>query len=63
MVGVIEPVCAGLLISLINKWIFNNTSLWSLCSGNQLYVNHEDDLSSSSTSINDSFEAHVIHMH
>ena len=66
MVSVIEPIVAGCIVSLINKFILNNNSiLWGYwCSPQAIVVEqHDDTISSSNTTIADIyFEPHV-HCH
>jgi len=58
MVSVIEPITAGLVVALINKFVINNNSLWDIwCSSH--VVDDAEDASSSTTSINDYVHAHV----
>jgi len=65
MPAILEPIEAGLVIALINKYIINNNRLWEyLCGTNvQQQQTHEDInscSSSSTTSINDA-EIHIHH--
>ena len=66
VVSVIEPILAGIAVSIINKYFLNNNSiLWNWCSTQETVVveQHEDTISSSNTTISDiSFEPHV-HCH
>ena len=62
MPSVIEPITAGLVVALINKFIINNPSVWvSVCGcGKPHHDDSHEDASSSTTSINDDV-AHVHH--
>ena len=62
MVAIIEPVGAGLLVALINKFIINNPGLWARICGCE-HPHHEEsqeDASSSTTSVHD-IEVHIHH--
>ena len=58
---IIEPIGAGLIVALVNKFIINNEKLWSNCGCDKPVVIEEihEDSSSSATSINDA----AVHMH
>ena len=64
MTAIIEPIMAGLVVSLFNKFILNNTAYISnWCSLSAVTTNHEDTVSDSITTISDiSLDAHV-HSH
>ena len=64
MTPILEPIMAGLCVSLFNKFILNNSGYWmQWCSPATVTVAHEDDISSSNTTISDiSLEPHV-HCH
>jgi hypothetical protein len=59
--SIFEPVGAGLIVSLINRFIVNNHSLWSFCYDvSHIYLNNDnDDVSSNSTTTIDSVEVHA----
>ena len=61
---IIEPIMAGLVVSLFNKFILNNTTyLSNLCSLSTVTTQHEDTVSDSITTISDiSLDTHV-HVH
>jgi hypothetical protein len=61
---IIEPILAGLCVSLFNNFILNNGSfIMNWCSPQTVTVEHEDTVSSSNTTISDiSFDTHV-HRH
>ena len=63
MVALLEPIEAGLIIALINKYIINNHKLWDYMCGTTAVEEanqpHED-ASSTTTSINDA-EIHIHH--
>ena len=62
--GIIEPILAGLTVGIINKWNLNNGALWIWCTSSSHSVDHhEDDISSSNTTVSDISldEIHVPH--
>ena len=61
MTTVLEPIGAGIAVALINKFIINNRYLWSLCSGSRpnKQDDHEDTISSTSTTAVDTVEVHA----
>ena len=61
----LEPILAGLTVSLINKYIVNNSALWLWCNPPDIDTyNHEDDLSSSNTTVSEiSLDEPHIHVH
>jgi hypothetical protein len=71
-IGIVEPILAGLTVGIINKWILNNSELWHWCVAHSSCSNvttvelnhHEDDLSSSNTTVSDiSLEnIHITHV-
>ncbi len=63
-IAIIEPILARLTVSLINKWIFNNTILWLWCYPPTFTEFHEDESSSTNATVSDMSlgEAHV-HVH
>ena len=65
MTPILEPILAGLTVSLINKYIVNNSALWLWCSPPDIDIyNHEDDLSSSNTTVSEiSLDNPHIHIH
>ncbi len=64
MTPILEPILAGITVSLINKFILNNNIIWNWCSPQALVVDQHDDLASSSTTISDSsLDTPHIHMH
>jgi len=60
MTSIIEPIAAGLLVAIINKYIINNNWLFDQCMTTTHDTRHEDD-TSTTTSINTDVE-HV-HIH
>ena len=64
MTAIIEPIMAGLCVSLFNKFILNNTTYISnWCSLSTVTTQHEDTVSDSNTTISDiSLDTHV-HTH
>ena len=63
MPTVIEPVGAGLIVALINKFIINNKDLWLFLHprGVEKEEHEHDSTSSNTTSVNEA-EIHVHHM-
>ena len=65
MPSVFEPIGAGVTVALINKFIINNNWLWQLClgcraeQGKKHVDEHEDTISSTSTTTVDSLEVHA----
>ena len=63
MLTILEPVGAGVLVAIINKFIINNHSLWARLSC--LQPSHldehddEDNVSSTSTTTVESIEVHA----
>ncbi len=55
MTSVFEPITAGLIVALIDKFIINNNSLWDIWCSSHV----DEDSASSTTSINDYVEGHV----
>ena len=53
MPAIIEPVGAGLLVAIINKFIINNPMLWERICGKPQHDDSHEDASSSTTSVND----------
>ena len=64
MVAIIEPVGAGLVVALLNKFIINNPNLWmSICGcGHPQHDESHEDASSSTTSVNDAELVHTHHL-
>ena len=66
MPTVVEPIGAGLVVALINKFIISNPSLWVTICGcgkphhEESHEDARDDDSSTTTSVNDA-EIHVHH--
>ena len=64
MTPIVEPIVAGILVSLINKFILNNNTIWNWCSPQAIVVDQHDDLASSNTTISDaSLEIPHVHIH
>ena len=65
MTPILEPILAGLTVSIINKYIVNNNSLWLWCYPPKIERDrHEDDLSSSNTTVSDiSLDNPHVHVH
>ncbi len=64
MIDIVVPVTAGLIVSLINKFILHsNSNIWNICNSDVNLNRCEDDLSSSSTSITDATFTNHVHSH
>ena len=66
MIDIFAPAAAGLIVSLINKFILNsNSTVWNICNTDiNLNAHEEDDLSSSNTTIADvEMVHHATHIH
>ena len=67
VIAIIEPVCAGLLVALINKYVLSGSLMvWlqSSCAAEDVRVsegNDTEESASSTTSINADVEVHVHH--
>lgn len=66
MPTVFEPIGAGIVVALINKFIINNNLICNMCMGsraeqgkNKTYDEHEEDVSSTSTTTADAIEVHA----
>ena len=60
MPSILEPIGAGIIVALINKFIINNQNLWASCKGHiETHVEHNDDVSSTSTSATETVEVHA----
>lgn len=60
MPTILEPIGAGLIVALINKYIINNHHLLDYCKGtNDTTIEHDDAISSSSISTTDAIEIHA----
>ena len=60
MPTMLEPIGAGVLVALINKFIINNHHLFDYCkSNNNIIIETDDDTPSSSTSTTDAIETHA----
>jgi len=61
MTSIVEPIGAGIIVALINKFIINNHGLCSLCSGCRDVKKDidNDTISSSSTTTIDTIEIHA----
>ena len=60
MTTVIEPIAAGLVVALINKFMINNPMIWiNVCGcGHEPREEPHEDASSSTTSVNDVAATH-----
>jgi hypothetical protein len=58
-----EPIGAGLIVALINRFIINNKDLWDLCKKEEEEKEDSDHecTNSSTTSVND-VEIHMHHL-
>ena len=60
MTTVIEPIAAGLVVALVNKFLINNPMMWiNVCGcGHDPRDELQEDASSSTTSVNDVAATH-----
>jgi hypothetical protein len=66
VIAILEPVCAGIMVALINKYLLNNLGgLWQSCSAEEIIVDeHElDDEGTSLSSTNTTISDVDIHVH
>lgn len=55
-----EPVAAGVLVSLINRYIISNNHLCDYCyKPEETLIEHDDSVSSSSITTTDAIEIHA----
>lgn len=61
MPTLLEPIGAGLIVALINKFIINNHHLFDYCKGdNEIVIEVDDAVSSTTTSsTTDAIEIHA----
>ena len=66
MIAILEPVCAGIMVPLINKYLLNNLGgVWQSCSAEKIIVDEDEmdeegeSVSSANTTISDA----DIHVH
>ena len=58
--AMLEPISAGRIVALINRFIISNNNLFDYCtSGNETIIEHDDAVSSSSISTTDAIEVHA----
>ena len=56
----LEPVAAGVLVTLINKYIISNNHFCDSCSkAEDTVIEHDDSVSSSSITTTDAIEIHA----
>ena len=56
----LEPVGAGVLVALINKFIISNNNLCDYCcKDHETLIEHDDSISSSSITTTDAIEIHA----
>ena len=61
-IAILEPIEAGIIVALVNKYIINNHKLWEyVCGTQEVPEAHQpqEDASSTTTSMNDA----VVHIH
>ena len=65
VLAILEPVCAGIMVSLINKYVLNNLGWWSLCSVEEVVDEHdlEEDERGTWSSTNTTISDADIHVH
>ena len=60
MPSILEPIGAGIIVSLINRYIISNNHLLDYCKGtNETVIEHDDAVSSSSITSTDAIEIHA----
>ena len=60
MPTILEPIGAGLIVALINRYIISNNNLFDYCTrANETIIEHDDAVSSSSISTTDAIEVHA----
>ena len=60
MPTLLEPIGAGLIVALINKFIINNHHLCDYCKGvNEVVIEIDDAVSSTTSSTTDAIEIHA----
>ena len=58
--AMLEPISAGIVVALINRFIISNNNLFDHCkSGNETIIEHDDSVSSSSITSTDAIEIHA----
>ena len=66
VLAILEPVFAGIMVSLINKYVLNNLGWWSSCSAEELVVDEhdlEEDERGTASSTNTTISDADIHVH
>jgi hypothetical protein len=59
MPTILEPISAGIVVALINRFIISNNNLFDYCkTGNETVIEHDDAVSSSSITTTDALEIH-----
>ena len=62
MPSILEPIAAGIVVSLINKYILSKLDLFSVCKSDAPAIPHEEeDCASSSSSAVTADVAHRLH--
>lgn len=60
MPTIAEPIIAGIVVSILNRFIINNNTLWGYCQTTEETVIENDDIvSSSSVSTIDAIQTHA----
>ena len=61
--GITEPVIAGIIVSLLNKFVLNNFNLFNCCKDTfyQIEVETSEDNAPENTSI--TYTHHPVHVH
>ena len=58
--AMLEPISAGIVVALINRFIISNNNLFDYCkTGNETIIEHDDAVSSSSITSTDAIEIHA----
>ena len=62
MPTILEPIGAGIIVALINRYIISNNNLFDYCTGtNETIIEHDGAVSSSSISTTGAIE--ITHAH
>ena len=63
MISLIEPVTVGIIVAFLNKYVISNGNLFYYCTCSNENYNEDssDDVSGTSTAIND--DSHIYHIY
>lgn len=60
MLTIAEPIIAGIVVSILNRFIINNNALWGYCqTTEETTIENDDVVSSSSISTTDAIQTHA----